>query len=92
MRTTCIVDFAPPDGITDTLTELLRARALQLIARAVQAEREGFMALFSTECPDAGHAAGMRNGPTRPDHFKLACISATAPEEGRCARMRCSNL
>ena len=59
MRTTCIVDFAPPDGITDTLTELLRARALQLIARAVQAEREGFMVLLSTECPDAGHAAGV---------------------------------
>ena len=82
MRTTCIVDFAPPDGITDTLTELLRARALQLIARAVQAEREGFMVLLSTECPDAGHAAGVRNGPhpARPFQTGIDPVSVRIPK------------
>jgi transposase-like protein len=82
METTNIVDFALPDGITDTLTELLRTGAQQLIATAVQAELEGFMAQFSTERTEAGHAAVVRNGhhPARPFQTGIGSVSVRIPK------------
>jgi len=56
MQTTNIVDFARRDGITDALTDLLRTGAQQLIATAVQAELDSFMAQFETERTETGHA------------------------------------
>jgi len=38
METSSIVDFASRDGISDSLTDLLRTGAQQLIATAVEAE------------------------------------------------------
>lgn len=47
METNNIVDFASRDGITDALTQMLRTGAQQLIATAVEAELEGYMAQFA---------------------------------------------
>ncbi len=82
METTNIVDFARRDGVTDALTELLRTGAQQLIATAVEAELEGFMALFSAERTDAGHAAVVRNGhhPARPFQTGIGPVSVRIPK------------
>ena len=47
METTSIVDFGRRDGITDALTDLLRAGAQQLISTAVEAELAGYLAQFA---------------------------------------------
>ncbi|MDQ7070110.1 MAG: IS256 family transposase, partial [Rhodobacterales bacterium] len=57
METSNIVDFALRDGITDALTQMLRTGAQQLIATAVEAELEGYMAQFAALRTTAGHAA-----------------------------------
>lgn len=82
METTNIVDFARRDEITDALTELLRSGAQQLIATAVQAELEGFMAQFSTERTEDGHAAVVRNGhhPARPLQTGIGPVSVRTPK------------
>ena len=46
METNNIVDFGSRDGITDTLTEMLRRGAQQLIATAVETELEGYLNWF----------------------------------------------
>ncbi len=82
METTNIVDFARRDGVTDALTELLRTGAQQLIATAVEAELEGFMALFSAERTDPDHAAVVRNGhhPARPIQTGTGPVSVRIPK------------
>jgi len=82
METTNIVDFARRDEITDALTELLRSGAQQLIATAVQAELEGFMAQFLTERTEGGHAAVVRNGhhPARPIQTGIGPVSVRIPK------------
>ncbi len=62
METTNIVDFSRRDGITDALTDLLKARALQLIATAVEAEHESYLSQFDSARTEAGHATVVRNG------------------------------
>ena len=62
MESTDIFDFARRDGMTDALTELLRSGAQELIASAVEAELEGYMAQFSDLRTQMGHAAVVRNG------------------------------
>ena len=47
METTDIADFARRDGITDALTDLLRAGAQPLIATAVEAELASYLVQFS---------------------------------------------
>jgi len=47
MEETNIVDFSSRGRITDALSDLLRTRAQQLIATAVEAELENFMAQFA---------------------------------------------
>jgi hypothetical protein len=47
METTNIVDFARRDGMTDALTDLLRTRARQLIATAVEAEPTSYLVQFA---------------------------------------------
>jgi putative transposase len=82
METTNIVDFARRDGITDALTELLRSGAQQLIASAVHAELEGFMAQFSTASTEASPAAVVRNGyhPERPLQTGIGPVSVRIPK------------
>lgn len=68
MDTSNIVDFASRGGISDGLTDLLRTGAQQLIASAVEAELEGFLAQFATARTAAGHAAVGHMTATRDDH------------------------
>jgi transposase-like protein len=82
METTNIVDLARRDGITDALTELLRSGAQQLIATAVQAELEAFMAQFATASTQASHAVVVRNGyhPERPLQTGIGPVSVRIPK------------
>ena len=77
METTSIVDFGRRDGITDALTDLLRAGAQQLIATVVEAELAGYLAQFDDLRTDAGHSALVRNGhhPARPFQTGIGPVS-----------------
>ena len=57
-----VVDIKDPGTITDTLTEMLRSGAQQLIHQAVQAELTVFMAQYSNQLTDDGKASVVRNG------------------------------
>ena len=82
METNNIVDFASRDGTTDALTDLLRTGAQHLIATAVEAELESFMAQFSTDRTEAGHAAVVRNGhpPARPFQTGIGPVNVRIPK------------
>ena len=82
METTNIVDFARRDGMTDALTEMLKAGAQALIASAVEAELAGYMAQFSDLRTAAGHAAVVRNGhhPARPFQTGIGPVSVRIPK------------
>ena len=49
-----VVDIKNPGTITDTLTEMLRSGAQQLIHQAVQAELTVYMAQYSNQLTDDG--------------------------------------
>ena len=82
MDTSNIVDFDSREGISDTLTELLRSGAQKLIASAVEAELEGFLIQYSTSRTEAGHAAVVRNGhhPARPVQTGIGPVSVRIPK------------
>ena len=82
MEETNIVDFASRDRITDALTDLLRTGAQQLIATAVEAELESFMAQFTHSRTEAGHAAVVRNGhhPARAFQTGIGPVSVRIPK------------
>ena len=82
METNNIVDFSSRDGISDALMDLLRTGAQQLIATAVEAELESFLAQFSTMRTEAGHAAVVRNGhhPARPLQTGIGPVSVRIPK------------
>ena len=82
METTNIVDFARRDGMTDALTDRLRSGAQELIASAVEAELEGYMAQFFDLSTQTGHAAVVRNGhhPARPFQTGIGPVSVRIPK------------
>ena len=82
METSNIVDFARRDGMTDALTDSLRTGAQQLIATAVDAELEGFLAQFAKARTAAGHAAVVRNGhhPARPVQTGIGPVNVRIPK------------
>ena len=82
METTNIVEFARRDGMTDTLTELLRTGAQDLIAAAVEAEFAVYLAQFAEMRTEAGHAAVVRNGhhPERPFQTGIGPVSVRIPK------------
>lgn len=57
-----VVHFAGREAFTDTLTELLRQGAHQLIQQAVEAELSEFMEQFKDQMLEDGRAAVVRNG------------------------------
>ena len=57
-----VVQFAGREVFTDTLTELLRQGAHQLIQQAVEAELDEFMKQFKDRMLKDGRAAVVRNG------------------------------
>jgi len=81
METSNIVDFASRDAPSDALTDLPRTRAQQLIACAVEAELEGFLAQFAQPRTAAGHAAVVRNGhhPARPVQTGIGLVNVRIP-------------
>jgi putative transposase len=82
METTNIVDITSRDAPSDALTDLLRTGAQQLIASAVEAELESFLAQFATTRTAAGHAAVVRNGhhPARPVQTGIGPVSVRIPK------------
>jgi len=82
MDTSSIVDFASRDAPSDALTDLLRTGAQQLIASAVEAELEGFLAQFAEARTTAGHAAVVRNGhhPARPVQTGIGPVNVRIPK------------
>ncbi len=57
-----VVQFSGREEFSDTLTELLRQGAHQLIQQAVEAELEEFMEQFTGRLLEDGRAAVVRNG------------------------------
>jgi putative transposase len=57
-----VVELSGRDQFTDSLTELLRTGARQLIQQAVEAELAEFMAQYKDQHLDNGRAAVVRNG------------------------------
>jgi len=82
MNTSNIVDFSSRDSISDTLTDLLRSGAQQLIASAVEAELEGFLMHYSASRTETGCAAVVRNGhhPARPVQTGIGPVSVRIPK------------
>jgi putative transposase len=82
MGTNNIVDFASRDAPLDALTDLLRTGAQQLIASAVEAELEGFLAQFAEARTAAGHAVVVRNGhhPARPVQTGIGPVNVRIPK------------
>lgn len=62
MRENNVVDFSGREAFSDSLTELLRTGARQLIEQAVEAELADFMEQFSGRVTSDGKAAVVRNG------------------------------
>lgn len=62
MKENNVVGFAGREAFTDSLTELLRTGARQLIEQAVEAELTEFMEQFSGRVLGDGKAAVVRNG------------------------------
>lgn len=82
METNNIVDFASRGRISDALTDMLRTGAQQLIATAVEAELESFLAQFAAVRTEAGHSAVVRNGhhPARPFQTGIGPVSVRIPK------------
>ena len=82
METSNIVDFASRDGISDGLTDLLRTGTQKLIAAAVEAELESFLAQYGDARTKTGHAAIVRNGhhPARPLQTGIGPVSVRIPK------------
>lgn len=62
MKKNTVVELCRPEAGRDLLTAMLQEGAQRLIADAVQAEFEGFLARFADERSDDGRAAVVRNG------------------------------
>jgi transposase-like protein len=72
-----IVRFRKPDAVRDALTEFLREGAQRLLKQAVQAELEGFLAVYAGQCDEHGRAAVVRNGHL-PEREVLTAIGPVA--------------
>jgi len=82
MNTSNIVEFARREGISDGLTDLLRTGAQQLIAAAVEAELESFLAQYGGARTECGHATVVRNGhhPARSLQTGIGPVSVRIPK------------
>jgi hypothetical protein len=57
-----IIEFAGRDTVSDTLTDLLRKGARELLQTAVEAELDAFLTEFAKHRTPEGRAAVVRNG------------------------------
>lgn len=82
MKENTVVELAGRGTFTDSLTELLRSGARQLIKQAVEAELTGFMEQFSSRVLGDGRAAVVRNGchPERPIQTGIGPVTVKIPK------------
>ena len=57
-----VVELKKPVGVNDPVTEVLRRGAQQLLAQAIEAEVESFLANYQGLTLDNGHRRVVRNG------------------------------
>ena len=62
MSTTTIVSFRQPDEVDDPLTAVLRSGARRLLAQAIEAEAEAFLATMKGERLADGRERVVRHG------------------------------
>ena len=77
-----VVQFERRDSFSDTLTELLKTGAQQLLAQAVEAEVSQFLEQFQHKRLDNGRAAVVRNGhqPEREIQSGIGPVSVKIPK------------
>ncbi len=82
MKDNNVVDLRNPLEFTDTLTELLRSVARELISQAVEAELSAFMDQFSGRLMPDKRAAVVRNGyhPERKIQTGIGPVSVKIPK------------
>jgi putative transposase len=82
MNKSTVVEFAGPEQLTDSLTQLLRMGAINLIQQAVEAELSGFMEQFSERLLEDGRSAVVRNGyhPERPLQTGIGPVTVKIPK------------
>jgi len=82
MKENTVVEFTGRETLTDTLTELLRTGARQLIEQAVQIELSSFMEQFSDRRTRDGRAAVVRNGhhPERTIQTGIGPVNVRVPK------------
>ena len=82
MKENNVVGFAGRESFTDSLTELLKSGARQLIEQAVEAELTEFMEQFSSRLLDNGKSAVVRNGhlPAREIQTGIGPVTVKIPK------------
>ena len=86
-----VVAFRAPDGFSpDPLTDLLRQGARQLIAQAVEAELNGFLATYADQADLAGRRRLVRHGhlPERTVQTGIGALPVKVPP-GAAPAQRC---
>ena len=82
MNKSTVVEFAGPEQLTDSLTQLLRMGAINLNQQAVEAELSSFMEQFSERLLETGRSAVVRNGyhPERPIQTGIGPVTVKIPK------------
>lgn len=82
MKKNTVVELTRPDQFSDSLTELLRTGAKQLLEQAVEAELAGFMEQFSGKKLSDGKTAVVRNGyqPERNIQIGIGPVTVKIPK------------
>jgi len=82
MKESNVVEIVGREGISDPLTELLRAGARKLIECAIESELEEYMAQYSTRRTADGRAAVVRNGylPERQLQTGMGSVTVKIPK------------
>ncbi len=77
-----VISLQDREQLSDSLTELLRSGAQQLIHQAVEAELTEFLSNYSDQMTDAGQAAVVRNGyhPERPLQTGIGPVTVKIPK------------
>jgi putative transposase len=82
MKKDSVVEFCKPEGMRDAFTAQIREGAQRLIAQAVQAEFDEFLADFAGQTEEWGRSAVVRNGflPERPILTGIGPIPVRMPK------------
>ena len=86
---TTVSAFRHPDAIEDPLTSVLRDGARRLLAEAIEAEAEVFLAAMQEERLSDGRARFVRHGHGRSEPSRRASAGAGSASEGSRPRRQC---